>query len=106
MSLICIEMSQTHYKIVGTVSQTMPHSSLSSNTSRDFIGLNYARKKKAREFRRVELDTRAKLDVATAHLHEDMYNTNIQGKFNEFGKTLEEIEDRKARDAHIRAKVK
>lgn len=63
-------------------------------------------KQQTREYRRVELDIRAKLEVVTAQLHEDFYNTHMQGEVSELRKALEEIDTRKVKGAYIRFKVK
>ena len=61
---------------------------------------------KAKEHKREELNTRANLEVATAQLHDDMYNEEVQGKVSRIKRSLEKIEARKARGATIRARVK
>ena len=63
-------------------------------------------KQKAKEFRKEELDARAKLEVSIAALHEDVYNVDKQGEVSRLNNILEEIETRKARGATIRARVK
>ena len=63
-------------------------------------------KRKVREYKKKELDTRAKLEVAVATLHEDVYNIDKQGVVSQLQQCLEEIEIRKARGATIRARVK
>lgn len=45
------------------------------------------------------------MELVTAQLHEDIYNTNIQGKVSEFGKALEEIKNIKARRAQIQGQM-
>lgn len=42
-----------------------------------------------------ELSTRAKLEVATASLHNVIYNIKKQGEVNQYKRILEEIETRK-----------
>ena len=61
--------------------------------------------RKAKEFRKVELDARAKLEMAIATLHEDIYDIDKQGEVSRLTNILEEIESRKARGATIRARV-
>lgn len=52
------------------------------------------------------MDLRAKLEIATATLHEDVYNVTKQGHVWEFKNALEGVENRKARGATVRARVK
>lgn len=66
----------------------------------------FVSKQKAKEFKKEELDTRASLEVATALLHEDVYNEDKQGKVNQLRNKLDEIETRLARGAAIRARAK
>ena len=54
-------------------------------------------KNKAKEHKRIELNARANLEVATAKLHDDIYNEELQGVTNMHKRTLEEIETRKTR---------
>ena len=63
-------------------------------------------KLKVKEHRREELNTRANLETATAQLHEDIHNTEKQGEVNKYKSIIDGIEDKKARGATIRAKVK
>ena len=63
-------------------------------------------KTKAREFRKVELDTKPNLELATATLHEDMYDVDKQGEVNRLKRDLDEIETRKARGEAIQSRVK
>ena len=63
-------------------------------------------KDKAKEFRKEELDARAKLEIAIASLHEDIYNVDKQEEVSRLNNILEEIETRKTRGATIRARVK
>ena len=63
-------------------------------------------KLKAKKFRKNELDTRAKLEIAIASLHEDIYNMDKQEEVSRLNNVLEEIETRKTRGATIRAQVK
>lgn len=53
-----------------------------------------------------ELYARANLERATARLHEDIHNEVKQGEVNKYRGIVEGIEDRKARGATIRARVK
>lgn len=46
----------------------------------------------ARENKKEELDIKAKLKIASAKLHEDMYNVATQGEVSELSKALENIE--------------
>lgn len=62
--------------------------------------------KKTYEFKRVKLDTRANLELATAVLHDDVYNMDKQGEVNRLWNMLEYIEGRKAKGAAIRSRVK
>lgn len=52
------------------------------------------------------MDLKAKLKVAMATLHEDVYNVTKQGKVWEIKSTLEGVESRKAKGASVRARVK
>lgn len=52
-----------------------------------------------------ELDVRAKLELATASLHEDMYNVIKQDKVTKIKSTLEEMKSRKARGTTIECRV-
>lgn len=63
-------------------------------------------KQKAKEHKRKELNTKAKLEVATAILHEDIYNEEVQGEVNQYQRKMEDIETRKAIGATIRSRVK
>ena len=63
-------------------------------------------KHKAKEHKREELNARANIEIATAKLHEDIYNVELQGEVNQYKQVLEEIEMRKARGAMIRSRVK
>ena len=63
-------------------------------------------KLKAKEFRKEELDARAKLEIAIASLHEDIYNMEKQGEVSRLNNILEEIVTWKARGATIRTRVK
>lgn len=63
-------------------------------------------KNKAKEHKREELNARANLEVATAKLHDDFHNEELQGVADMYKRTLEEIETRKARGATIRSRVK
>ena len=61
---------------------------------------------KAKEFKRRELDLRAKLEVAIATLHEDTHDPVKQGEVSRLAMAMDEIENRKARGATIRARIK
>lgn len=54
----------------------------------------------------MKLDTRANLELATAVLHDDVYNMDKQGEVNRLWNMLEYIEGRKAKGAAIRSRVK
>lgn len=49
---------------------------------------------------------KAKLEVASEKLHEDIYNVKPQGEVSELSSALGEIEMRKARGVATRSKVK
>ena len=61
---------------------------------------------KAKEHKREELNARVNLEVVTVQLHDDIYNEEIQGKVNQFKRTIKKIETQKARGATISARVK
>lgn len=63
-------------------------------------------KQKVKENRLEELSTKAKLEVATASLHDDIYNVKNQGEANQVKNILKDIEMRKARGVAIRSRVK
>ena len=63
-------------------------------------------KLKAQEFRKIELDARAKLEVATANLHNDIYNVELQGEVSRYKNILDEVDMRKARGIMVRSRVK
>lgn len=63
-------------------------------------------KQKAKEHRWEELSARAKLEVVTASLHNDIYNAEKQGEVNQYKIILEDIKTRKTRNAAMRSKVK
>lgn len=63
-------------------------------------------KSKARELRRLELDTKARLGIATAKLHEDLYNIIRQGEVSHLQDKIDGIEIHRARGATIRARIK
>ena len=63
-------------------------------------------KTKTKKIRKVELDTKANLELATATLHEDVYVVVKQGKVNRLKKDMDEIKTRKVRGVAIRSKVK
>ena len=73
------------------------------NIARLYRQLN---KIKAKENRKLELDTMAKLEVATAKLHEDIHNVERQGEVHKLKHIMGEIDNRKARGAAIRSRVK
>lgn len=54
----------------------------------------------------MELDTKAKLEVTTAKLYEDMHNLEKQGEVHRLKHIMGEIDNRKARGAAIRSRVK
>lgn len=56
-------------------------------------------KQKAKEYKKEELNARAKLELATANLHEDIYNEEKHGEVSQLNWTIEQIEDKKARGA-------
>ena len=62
-------------------------------------------KAKAKDFKMLELDTKAKLETTTFNLHEDPYNICKQGGMNHLQGTMDNIETHKARGAAIRARV-
>lgn len=62
-------------------------------------------KQKAKENKREELNARANLEIATASLHDDIYNVGKQGEVNLLKRTIEDIKTRKARGATIRSRV-
>ena len=63
-------------------------------------------KLKAKEFKRRELDLRAKFEVTIALLHEDTHDPVKQRDVSRSSMAMDEIENRKARGATIRAKIK
>ena len=63
-------------------------------------------KQKAKENRRIELDTKAKLEVAMANLHEDVNSFEKQGEVNRLKNTIDNIQTRKAIGAVIRSRIK
>lgn len=48
-------------------------------------------KHKSRKFRKVKLDLRAKLEIATVTLLDDIYDTNKQGEIMEITNALEGV---------------
>ena len=54
-------------------------------------------KTKVRELRRLELDTKAKLGIATAKLHKDPYNISRQGDVSHLQDKIDGIETHRAR---------
>ena len=63
-------------------------------------------KQKTKKNRRLELDTKAKLEVAIANLHEDVNSFEKQGKVNRLKNIIDSIETRKAIGTAIRSRVK
>ena len=63
-------------------------------------------KQKAKDNRRIELDTKAKLEVAMAKLYEDVNSFEKQCEVNRLKNTIDSIETRKAIGAAIRSRVK
>ena len=63
-------------------------------------------KLKARENRKVELDTKAKLEVATTALHDDIHNFDKQIEVERLRHIIGEIDNRKTRRAAVRTRVK
>ena len=61
---------------------------------------------KAKEFKWEELNIKANLEVATAELHNDIYNIDLQGKVSKYKHLLEESDMRKVRGAVVRSRVK
>ena len=69
-----------------------------------FIGKQV--RKKTMVSRKLELDTLAKLEVATAHLHGDINNFEKQGEVNRLRELIGKIETRKAKGAALRSRTK
>jgi hypothetical protein len=63
-------------------------------------------KEKAMVNKKLELDTLAKLEVATAHLHGDINNFEKQGEVNRLRDVLGKIETRKVKGAALRSRSK
>ena len=63
-------------------------------------------KEKIKVTRKLELDTIARLEIATAILHEDIDNFEKQGEVNKLRHMMEGIETRKAKGASIRTRSK
>ena len=63
-------------------------------------------KQKAKNNRKVELDTKAKLEVAMTNIHEDIHSFEKQREVNQLKNTMNNIETRKAKGATIRSRVK
>ena len=63
-------------------------------------------KLKVQENRKIEFDVKAKLEVATANLHNDIYNVDLQGEVSRYKSILDEVEVRKTRGVMVRLKVK
>jgi hypothetical protein len=65
-----------------------------------------ASKQKARVNKKMKLDTLAKLEVATANLHEDINNFQKQEEVSRLKEVIVNIETRKARGAALRSRVR
>lgn len=63
-------------------------------------------KLKVQENRKIKFDVKAKLEVATANLHNDIYNVDLQGEISRYKSILDEVEVRKTRGVMVRLKVK
>ena len=63
-------------------------------------------KLKARENKKLELDTKANLELATVALHDDIHNPDKQREVEKLRYILGEVDNRKARGAAVRARVK
>ena len=63
-------------------------------------------KQKTMVNRKMELDTLAKLEVATANLHKDINNFEKQGEVNRLREVMGSIETKKANEAALRSRVK
>ena len=63
-------------------------------------------KLKVQENRKIEFDVKAKLEVATANLHNDIYNVDLQGEISRYKSILDEVEVRKTRGVMVILKVK
>lgn len=61
---------------------------------------------KTKDYRKEDFDLRAKLEIAIACLHEDAYNVDKQGKVWRIKNALEQVENKKAKGATIRSRVK
>lgn len=65
----------------------------------------YSKQKAKKKHKWEELNTRAKLKVAMASLHNDIYNVGKQGEVNQLKSSSEDIEMRTTRGAAIRSRV-
>ena len=65
-----------------------------------------ASKQKAMVNRRMKLDTLAKLEIATANLHEDINNFEKQGEVNKLREVMRSVETRKINGTALRSRVK
>lgn len=54
----------------------------------------------------MELDTLAKLEIATANIYEDINNFQKQGDVNRLKEVMENIETRKAKRVVLRSRIK
>ena len=63
-------------------------------------------KSKTTELRRLELDTNAKLGIATAKFYKDPYNITRQEEVNHLQDKIDGMETHRARGATIRTKIK
>lgn len=61
---------------------------------------------KTKDYKWEELNIKANLEVVTTKLHNDIYNTDLQGKMSKYKNFLEESDMRKVRIAVIRSRVK
>lgn len=85
----------------------MPETSFFSKLRKVFRLYRLLSIKKTKDFRRKELDVRAKLECATVSLHKDViYDMGKQGKVEELKNALEGVESRKAWGATIRSRVR
>jgi hypothetical protein len=93
--------------VLGLRWTSLPENTLFFHKLRDIKRFyKHHNKTKAKEYRNVELDTQANLKLATATLHEDVYDVDKQGQVNRLKKDMDEIETKKARGAAIRSRVK
>lgn len=59
-----------------------------SSCSHSCFSLRFS-KQKAKKYKRMELNTRAKLEIAITNLHEDIYNKQKKGNVNQLRWTIE-----------------